>query len=541
MNRILGSSSTIIVVQEQKRLVATLISRLCRSPQHQSLLAGQGILDSLALQLASFAVSRGEVVPGAEILARGDGLDGMIPDPAPLGSDLALVLEAISTIIADSRYRACMLMCSPAIMAIFPNAEFSPATKEAKAARNALEVTGLSTARSRNPGAIEYLLPVVPITQPRSLSSQFTQFPPLGFSPSSDNLISAARPITTKFSGWDPTRLDSASSNGDTEPEDAESPIIPWLIHLVRTTDGLERVMAASVLATLYKAGFALPEREVAIGLLVVPLLCRLIRDHDKHVPPTLQNASFIERHIALDWAILERTPAVLARLLADSDYLQQTAHECGAMKTVHKLLKDAYEPMPAQTASRPWSPTPEHRAVYEEGLPRCCIGPPGQLPIYAHKLKMRECSLKLVAGLVANKEDYRKAITDYDVLPYIVESLSATPTKPRNAKEKSKAEKAAGDEMDTLNENSPYGNNPNTVIVAACHVIRVLSRSPSNLRTILEDHGVAMPIFRLLKHTAADIQIAACGAVCNLVLSHSPMREVSWPCSGPRHALHVN
>ncbi|KAK0639287.1 armadillo repeat protein [Cercophora newfieldiana] len=525
MNLILGSNSSIMAVQEQKCIVANLINRLCRTPQHQNVLASQGILDSLASQLASFAVSRGEVVPGAELLARADGLDTMIPDPAPLGLDLAAVLEAISTIIADSPYRACMLMYSPAILAIFPNAEFTPATKEAKAARNALEVSGLSTARSRNPGAIEYLLPVVPITHPRSLS-QFTQFPPLGFSPSSDNLVSAARPITTKFSGWDPTRFESGSSNGDAELEDAESPLIPWLIHLVRTTDGLERVMAASVLATLYKAGFALPEREVAIGLLVVPLLCGLIRDHDKSLPPTVQNSSFIDRDVALDWVILERTPAVLARLLTDSDYLQQAAHDCGAMRMVHKLLKDAYAEMPVQTASRPWSPIPEHSVVHEDGLPTCRNGPPGQLPIYAHKIKMRESSLKLVVGLVANKEDYRKAIADHDVLPYIVESLTSTPSKPRNAKEKSKAEKAAEDDMEIHRELSPYGSNPNSVIVAACHVIRVLSRSPSNLRTVLEDHGVAMPIFRLLKHSVADIQIAACGAVCNLVLNHSPMRE---------------
>jgi armadillo repeat-containing protein 8 len=529
LNRILASNSDTVAAQEQKCIVANLIGRLCRTPQHQNLLAGQGILDSLASQLASFAVSRGEVVPGAEVLARGDGLDGLIPDPAPLGLDLASVLEAISTIIADSRYRACMLMYSPAMLTTFPNAEFTPATKEAKAARNALEVSGLSTARSRNSGAMEYLLPVVPITQPRSMPA-LTQFPPLGFSPSSDNLVSAARPITTRFSGWDPSRFDSAGSNGDVEAEDAESPVIPWLIHLVRTTGGLERVMAASVLATLYKAGFALPERETAIGLLVVPLLCCLIRDHDKPLSPTIQNSTFIDREIALDWAILERTPAVLARLLADSDFMQQAAHDYGAMRIVHKLLKDAYEPLKVQTASRPWSPNPEHNTAHEDGLPTCSIGLPGQLPIYAHKIKMRESTLKLVAGLVANKEDYRKAIADHDVLPYIVESLTATPSKPRNAKEKSKADKEGDEEdMEIHRESSPYGSNPNAVIMAACHVVRVLSRSPSNLRTVLTDHGVAMPIFRLLKHSVADIQIAACGAVCNLVLNHSPMREVSW------------
>ena len=539
MNSILNSTSKTVMTQEQKGLVAGLISRLCRGAQHQNLLAGQGILDSLASQLASFVVLRGEVVPGAESLAESGGLEGMIPDPAPLGADLGLVLEAISTIIADSRYRACMLICSPAIMAIFPNTEFSPSMREARTARNVLEVSGLSGPRTRNPGAMDYLLPVVPITQPRSLSSQFTQFPPLGFSPSSDNLASSAR-LTTIFSSWDPSRFDSASSNGDSESEDAESPLIPWLIHLVRTTDGLERVMAASVLTSLYKAGFGMPEREATIGLLVVPLLCRLIKDHDRHISPVVQNSAFIENNIAVDWAILERTPAVLARLTSESEYLQQAAYDCGAMKLVHKILKDAYEPMSTQSPARPWSPTPERSdTVHEEGLPTCRIGPPGQLPIYSHRIKLRESALKLVAGLVANKEDYRKAMADHDVLPFVVESLTASPTKPKNAKERARAEKAI-DDMGSVAENSLYGVNPDSVIIAACHVIRVLSRSPSNLRTVLEDHGVAMPIFRLLKHNVADVQIAACGAVCNLVLNHSPMREVRYRPLSIRNAVHV-
>ena len=164
---ILTSDSTSIVVQEQKCLVASLVSRLCKQAHHQNVLANAGILDALATMLAGFVVARGEVVPTAEILGEADGLTEMIPDAAPQGVDLAAVLEAISVIIADSRFRAYMLLCSPSIMAVFPSAEFSPPARETKAAWNALEMSGLSNLRPKNPGAIDYLLPIVPVTQPR--------------------------------------------------------------------------------------------------------------------------------------------------------------------------------------------------------------------------------------------------------------------------------------------------------------------------------------------------------------------------------------
>ncbi|KAK3343746.1 armadillo-type protein [Lasiosphaeria hispida] len=523
--RILVQNSSDMVIQEQKCVVASLISRLCKGPDHQNVLEEHGIIDALARMLATIVVSRGEVIPGAEIIGRSDGLAEYIPEPAPLGVSLALVLEAISTVIANSRFRACALLSSPFIMAVFPRVDFSPPAKETKAAWSVLEVSGMSSHRTKVPGAMDYLLPIVPITQHRSLSSQFPHFPPLGFSPSRESLVLGRQSSIPKFTGWDPDRLDSASSNGDTEADDPESPLVPWLINLVRSTEGLERVMAASVLASLFKAGFTNPEREAALGQLVVPLLCLLIAEHDKETPPAALNSAFIEQEIALDWAILEQTPEILARLVADSEYLQQAAHDCGVMKVVYKLLRESYEPMTVQSAPRPWSPSPDHDTGGSEGLPTCRIGSPGQLPVYAHKIKMRESTLKLIAGMVTFKDEYRKELADQEMVPYVVESLSASPQKPRSVKDQPKPDKMA-ENVDRPIRDFQYGVNPNSVIIAACHVIRILGRSVSNLRTALEDHGVAMPIFRLLRHPDAEVQISACGAVCNLVTNSSPMRE---------------
>jgi hypothetical protein len=229
---------------------------------------------------------------------------------------------------------------------------------------------------------------------------------------------------------------------------------------------------------------------------------------------------------MAVDWAILERAPEVLARFVADSQFLQQTAAEAGALKIVFKLLRDSYEPLPVQTL-KPWSPTPD-RGVSEpaEGFSTSQIRPPGRLPVYAHRIKMRESALKLIAAMVTFKDEYRKALTaaDADVMPYIVESLYSLPSKP--SKEKPKLGNGF-DDAEPQNPTAAYGNNPNSVIIAACHVVRNLGRSVSNLRTALVDYGVAAPVVKLLRHPNPDVQIAASGVVCNLVTDCCPMREV--------------
>lgn len=530
---ILGSESVTAVGQEQKRLVAGLIGWLCRADKHQNALANYGILDALATMLASFVVARGEVVPGAEQLGRSDGMTEMIPDPAPPGSNLAAVLEAISAIISESRFRTCMLIYSPAIMAVLPNAMFSP-VRGSRTVWHVMDMAGLTSLRKKMPEAIDYLLPVVPIYQIKSAPSQMAQFPPLGFSASSENLASNGRASAKGLSGWDAARFGAfgaPASNGDADLDEAESPLIPWLIHLVRSTGGLERVMAASVLASLFKAGFASPDREAAIGNLVVPVLCRLIKETMATSPS--DDGCLVDSRDTLSWAILERAPTVLARLIAGSELLQVCAYDCGAIKTVCKLLVESYEPMPEQSPPRPWSPD----ADVSEGAGRGAafsasrMGKQGHVPLYSHRVNTREAALKLIAAMIPFKEEIRMGFVEQDVMPYVAESLSPSPAKPRHSKERAKPERGAGGGGSPA-ETSPCGLNPNSVIIAACHVIRLLSRSISILRTSLEDHGVVMPIFKLLRHSDKDVQVAACAVSCNLVLEMSPMRQVGRrPC----------
>lgn len=517
---ILTSNSTSAVLQQQKRLVCGLISQLCKEPHHQNALANVGILDALATMLASFVVRRGEVVPGAEL--QDDGLADLLPSPAPSGASLEDTLQAISAIIDDSRFRACMLLSSPAIMAVFPDTEFAPVAKELRSVWNTLEMAGLSSLRAKPPGAVDYLLPALPVNQPKGSSSQHSHFPLLSSSLTRDVLS------RSKATAWEPNSADTGSPNSDSEADDGESPLIPWLIHLVRSTTGLTRVLAASVLASLVKVGFASPERETTIGLLVIPVLCQLMKEQEKEKESVLGNSAHVKPCVATNWAILERIPAVLARFVADSEYLQQATSDCGAIKTVCRLLKDSYEPIHDQVPARPWSPTPDQGSDHSEGSVASQVGVRSRLPLYSHKIKTRESSLKFIAAMSSFKEELRKAMVEQGAVPYVVESLTPFPSNPKLGKDKSKADEAQVEESSSRTGGSHFCDNTNAVIIAACHVIRTLSRSIGILRTYLEDYKVAIPLLKLLKHHDPAVQVAACGAVCNLVSEVSPMRGVS-------------
>src|SRR6266536_6645927 len=96
--RILSQTSSSSSIQCQISITASLISRICREERHQQGLANSGVLDALATKLASFVVAEGLVIPGAEYLARADGLQEYFPQPAPQNANLSVILEAVAVI-----------------------------------------------------------------------------------------------------------------------------------------------------------------------------------------------------------------------------------------------------------------------------------------------------------------------------------------------------------------------------------------------------------------------------------------------------------
>lgn len=521
--RILSQSSPSTTVQCQISIASSLISRLCREERHQQALANSGVLDALATRLAAFVAADGLVIPGAEVLAQRDGLEEYIPKPAPPNAKLSGILDAISVIITDSKFRASQFLYSPSILAIFPTTHSTDfvVNQNARGAWNAFNAAGLS-ARQDQLNAVDFLLPCIPL-QGKGTTGQSSAFPPLGSSGSRENLAQLGRKYNGS-SGWvDSPSLDSAIASNESppsEPEEPESPLIAYLILLLRSRTGMERLMAASILTVLYRAGLTHKSRETAIGLLVVPLLVHML--DDIVLPPKSKDGQAEAEATALDCAIKERAPAILAMLITDSEYLQNAAFDANLVSKLSKMLKVSYDPVPEASLSQRWSPREDEGS---ENVPR--PGRLGQSPLLNHKIKVRESALKAIAALVPFKDEYRKAIVDQGMIPYIVESMNANPSKPTPK---------AGDKAETANKVSKeegdgklqYGTNPVPVLIAACGAVRALSRSVTILRTTLIDNGVAMPVFNLLQHPDIEIQIAATATVCNLVTDVSPMREVS-------------
>jgi len=527
LRRILSQSSPSTIVQCQISIAASLISRTCREERHQQALANSGVLDSLATRLASFVVAEGLVLPGAEVIAQRDGLLGYIPPPAPSNASLSTILEAIAAIIADSKFRASQLLYSPSILAIFPMSQSTEfvANQNTRAAWNTFNASGLG-ARQNQLNAVDFLLPYVPLHQGKNATGQASAFPPLGTSGSRENLTQNG----SKFngaSGWsDSSGLETGVTPDDgpiSETEQPEHPLIAYLILLLRSRSGMERLMAASVLTVLYRAGLTDKTRETAIGLLVVPLLVDML---DNTVMPSKSVDNFTETEAtSLDWAVKERAPAILAMLITDSEYLQKAAFDANVVPKLSKLLKVSYDPVPETSLPHQWSP---HREENEEDMEGSLPSRPNQRipsPLLVHKIKVRESTLKAIAALVPFKDEYRKAIVDQGMIPYIVESMSSTPGKP-TPKGGEKPEKTNNGSKEE-DERHEYGINPISVLIAACGAVRALSRSVSILRTTLIDNGVAMPVFSLLRHPDIEVQIAATATVCNLVTDVSPMRDV--------------
>ncbi|KAI1376188.1 ARM repeat-containing protein [Hypoxylon crocopeplum] len=472
--------------EAQISIVTHLIKDLCCEERHQSALVTSGILDALATKLASFAVSEGQVLPRAEIVARLEGLEEYIPAPAPNARSLDGVLGAIASIIKGSPFRACRLLYSPSILAVFPVVDIDPC-KSPRSLTRTMELPGLRPTKHMDFEPMNMFLP-------RAL----TQAPNHGLPPgtSRETLTRSGR-STSRFQSRAASRTPSEetyASNNDVEGEDAESPLIPWLLTLIRSRGGSEMLTAVSVLTSLFKAGFSYKTREADLSLLAVPVLLRMLGEVEAKMKDIDYNDCSRETTSMLN--ILEEAPATLADLITDSEPLQKAAFENNAVKMMCKLLKDSYDTPPPLAKSRYWSLHSKNLDSERELPLECRLGEEGYHRYFVHRIKVRENTLRAIGALATFKDDYRKAVVEQGGIHYVVESLTLA------------------------------HNNPIPVVLAACYTVRMLSRSVNILRTSLVDNGVAKPLFRLLRYPVVDMQVAASASVCNLVMDFSPMRE---------------
>ncbi|KAI9647452.1 hypothetical protein NHQ30_003837 [Ciborinia camelliae] len=526
LTRIISQTSSSHIIQTQVSLAASLIARICQQESYQQSLASSGVLDALAVKLASFVVAQGLVIPSAEIIAHREELREYIPPASPSTASFSAILEAIASIVTESKFRASQLIYHPSIMAVFPSipAGEAPIPQNSRPAWNAFNTSSLS-ARQSQLSAIDYLLPIVP--QYPLKSAQASAFPPLGSSGSQEALNGRGK--STSASIWCdlPPEDDSLPQDTQAMPEEPESPLVAYLILIMRSREGEERLMASYLLTVLFRAGLINKSREPALGLLVVPLLVKMLDEEAPQVKS--KDSSYGHELLRIEWSITEMAPQILALLIKDSEHLQKATFHNNAMAKLSKLIKMAYDPVPESANEHHWSPLELSEAEnHVEQPPSSRLGDPGRSALLVHKVKVRESVLKAIASLIPFKEEYRKAVVDKGIIPYIVESLNPNPQKPSTkVNEKGDKVERKTESSDLEDKQEGYGINPVGVLIAACTVTRALARSVCILRTTLIDNGVVAPIFPLLSHPDVEVQIAATAAVCNLLTDVAPMREV--------------
>ena len=480
--------------------VLALLCKTCSEEKQKEILTAAGVLDALANQMASFVVAQGFVLPSADIPAQDTNSPRIIPPAASSKTRIGPILRAIALLVEGSPGRANLLTSSPMITAVFPRPQAEFLSSDVKKAPwgTATYFSGTAVPRHDDSNVIDAFLPAMP-TARKKLAAEHAAFPPLG----SGGLVSKKRhshPVSANASD----RSTEIHRN-----EEDESPMIPWLMYRVREESGLTRLLTARLLVALFALDHTRRSRASMYCLLLVPLLIDMLdKDYEVGEPGNVEDYDLLPVRLRIQ----QQAPALLATLVMDDHKLQKAAVECQAIKKLSQLLKETFDPLPS-SARDMWSPD---RVTLPQGflvegnsvrLERC----PSLLA--RHTMKLREGILQALASIAPANDDFKKAMCDQGVVPYIIDSL-----KPYN----SLANRA--DSGQALPDIVP--GNAATTLLAACGAARVLTRSVRLLRTSLIDAGVGPPLFNLLRHDDVEVQIAATTVVCNLALDFSPMKE---------------
>lgn len=473
---LLLQTSPSLVAQQQVSLTAALISKTCRDEHHRAMLAQNGVLEALAVRLASFVVLTG----GTQNL-------GNIA-PATPRARISPILQAIGAIIQHSKPRAIQFLNAPAMASVFP--------------KHDADVTSAYEKKSHIRGP-------KPSTHSRGSLAPNSNFPPLGTlgPPSKQNQMSRS------FS----SAIEVIQSQGLEFVEEEESFLIPWLLYIAKLEDEVTGLMTAWVLAILFRHGLAERGRDVVFGLIIVPSLVRMLdKDSNPANAPRNYDTSFFATS---DRLVKEQAPSVLAMFAANSLYIQKATADAGAVKKLSQLLKESYDEMPATSSAAMWTPetsTPIHHEGRDDGSK---LGPAGVSATAYHVMKLRESVLIALAAIASDKDEYRRAIIDNGVVPFVIKTL--------RPEESDAVAQASGQTEGTSQYRRAFTGNCKDTILAACGAARALSRSVSTLRTSLMDAGLPAPLFNLIKCQDMELQIEATAVLSNLVLHFSPMREV--------------
>lgn len=504
---LLLQTSPSLVTQQQIALTAALISKTCRDEHHRAMLAQTGVLEALAVTLASFVVATGCS------LNPSNGGSKHVGDiaPAPSRSRISPILQAIGSVIQHSKPRAIQFLNAPAFASVFQKPDADVASSyEKKPTAWGPNGSNMFNVRQAPPNAIETLIPPLPSTHFRSSLAPTSSFPPLGAPGSSSKQSQMSRSFSSA--------IEVIQSQGLEFIEEEESTLIPWLLYIARIENEVAGLMAAWVLAILYRHGLTKRGREAAFALLLVPSLVRVL-DKDSKTSPDHANTYDTSVLASPDRLIKEQAPSVLAMLAANSLEIQRAAADAGAIKKLSQLLKESYDEMPANSSAAMWTPESSASRQSEGRDDGSKLGRAGLSATAYHVMRLRESVLIALAAIASDKDEYRRAIIDNGVVPFVVKTLKPEENDP--------VAQGNGQTDGTSRYRRAFTGNGKDAILAACGAARALSRSVSTLRTSLMDAGLPAPLFVLIKCQDTELQVAATAVVTNLVLHFSPMREV--------------
>ena len=483
---ILEQDSQTLITQQQICLAASLITKTCKEEIRRKELAVSGILEALATRLASFVVATGAVQQSY----RSDRYSLLEISPATTQSKLAPLLQAIGSVISHSKMRTMQFVDAPAFKALFSQ-------NEASSWRSSW--SQLSKQQPKPFLAEESLADSGPGGYGRRATSS-------GHSNGRYQRTSSHRGFSSAL------EITAAQSFRASD----ETPLIAWLIEIVRTESGITRLMAGWVVTLLFRSGVADQRREKDLGMQLIPVLVKMLEND----PSTTDDIPFTYDDGVLQSSeklVVQNAPRVLALLVVDSHDLQKAASDAGVIKKLSQLLKRSFDPLPSNSDSSLWNPAPaSEKAEGRETAGLSRLGVPGLRPSVLQVLQTRESVLTALAAMATSKDEYRKAIIDNGVVPFVIDSLKPYDDSPDGLRLDIKP-----------NEAGKKLGNPTSVLLAACGAAKALSRSVCTLRTSLIDGGLADPLYLLLKNQDIDVRIAATAVICNIVLEFSPMREV--------------
>lgn len=481
--QILQQPATTIHAKQQLRLVADIVSALPDTAQNsKALITSCCLLDTFASLLVAHAVATKLVVYS------GDESSLLT---APPDASIPSILAAVSTIITGSNYRAHRFILSQQVRDLFTNTgQDDSDQRSAFGARHGFA----------NPH--EPLLPPLHIPTYRTISHN---------------------PVSNHFpalKSLQPARGGSSSSDGSTPVGDIDhsNAVVGWLLVLIRSMSGLNRLIGLRLLALVANAIEVDPvgasfrsefsqktrERQKQLSMLAVPLAVSLVQKaHDDKFDGT-ENQSEGQ-------GIREQACNVLALLIGGSKELQIAAVEAGAVKHVCPILKKSFDNV--SFAKPMWSAksnTPSNVDAPETSR----LGVSTFPQEIAHAMRCREGALKAIEAIAAREDVHRKAIIEHGVIGCIIDSM------------KPFAPNAIGEAASSRITINPKDGNTTSVILAACYAAKSMSRSVSILRTSLIDGGIAKPLVQLLHHSSLDVQIAATDVCCNLLPEFSPMKD---------------